>query len=235
MIIIPAIDLRDGKCVRLTQGQFDQEIIYGDNPVEVAKQWEWQGAKFLHLVDLDAALVGTSQNGEVIKEIVDAIDIPVQVGGGIRTLGNIEDMFEIGVDRVILGTSALTEKEFLIEALEKYQEKIVVSIDAKDGLVALKGWTEVSNVKALDFAKELEEMGIKTIIYTDIAKDGMLLGPNFKELQVLKDNLSLDIIASGGISSTENLLKLKELDVAGAIIGKALYTGDIQLEDLKGV
>lgn len=235
MIIIPAIDLRDGKCVRLTQGQFDQEIIYGDDPVEVAKQWESQGAKFLHLVDLDATLVGTSQNGEVIKKIINVIDIPVQVGGGIRTLESIEDMFEIEVDRVILGTSALTEKEFLIEALEKYREKIVVSIDAKDGLVALKGWTEVSNVKALDFAKELEEMGIKTIIYTDIAKDGMLSGPNFKELQVLKDNLSMDIIASGGISTKENVLKLKKLNVAGAIIGKALYTGDIQLEDLKGV
>ena len=234
-MIIPAIDLKNGKYVRLTQGKFDQEIIYGDHPVEVAKQWESQGAKFLHLVDLDAALFGISQNREVIEKIISSINIPVQIGGGIRNIEAIEKMVQVGADKVILGTSALKEREFLKEALKKYGEQIVVSIDAKDGYVALKGWTEISNVKTLNFAKELEELGVKTIVYTDIAKDGMLSGPNFKELKILKDNLSLDIIASGGISTKENVMKLKELDVAGAIIGKALYTGDIRLEELKGV
>lgn len=234
-MIIPAIDLKNGKYVRLTQGKFDQEIIYGDHPVEVAKQWESQGAKFLHLVDLDAALFGISKNREVIEKIISSINIPVQVGGGIRNMEAIEKMVQAGVDKVILGTSALEEREFLKEALKKYGEQIVVSIDAKGGYVALKGWTEISNVKILNFAKELEELGVKTIVYTDIAKDGMLSGPNFKELKILKENLSFNIIASGGISTKENVMKLKELDVAGAIIGKALYTGDIRLEEFKEV
>ncbi|RBP40275.1 1-(5-phosphoribosyl)-5-[(5-phosphoribosylamino)methylideneamino]imidazole-4-carboxamide isomerase [Garciella nitratireducens] len=235
MIIIPAIDLRNGKCVRLTQGQFDQEIIYEDQPIEVAKQWEAQGAKFLHLVDLDGALIGRSQNSDIIEKIVSSITIPVQVGGGIRKIETVAKMFQVGVNRVILGTSALKKKDFLKEVLEKYEEKILVSIDAKNGYVAWKGWTEVSNVKALEFAKELEDLGVKNIIYTDIAKDGMLLGPNFKEIKILKDNLSIDIIASGGISTKEHLIKLKELDVEGAIIGKALYTGDLKLEEIKEV
>ena len=232
MIIIPAIDLRNGKCVRLTQGKFDKETIYGDNPVEVAKKWVAQGAKHLHLVDLDATLTGRSQNSSVIKDIVDSVNVQVQVGGGIRSIESIENMINIGVDKVIIGTSAITEKNFLIQALKTYADKIIVSIDAKDGFVALKGWTEMSNIKAIDLSGEVQELGVKTIVYTDIAKDGMLSGPNFKELKLLKDLLSMNIIAAGGITSNEDVAKLKKLDIAGAIIGKALYTGDINLSEL---
>lgn len=232
MIIIPAIDLRNGKCVRLTQGQFDKEIIYGDDPVEVAKKWAAQGAKYLHLVDLDAALTGISHNSSVIKDIVNSVNIQVQVGGGNRSIESIENMIKIGVDRVIIGTSAITKRDFLVQALKTYGDKIVVSIDAKDGFVALKGWTEISNIKALDSARELEKIGVNTMVYTDIAKDGMLSGPNFKELKILKNNLTINIIASGGITSNKDVAQLKELDVAGAIIGKALYTGNINLSEL---
>lgn len=232
MIIFPAIDLRGGKCVRLQQGEFDKEDIYGENPVEVAQKWERKGAKFLHLVDLDGALKGTSLNGEVIKDIVKTLRIPVQLGGGIRTIEDIERVLNLGVSRVILGTSAVKINGFVEKALSLYKDKIAVSIDAKKGYVAIDGWTKVSDLKALDFAKDLEKMGLKTLIYTDIAKDGMLSGPNFEELESLKKHVSMDIIASGGVSSKEDVEKIRELNLYGAIIGKALYTGNINLEEL---
>ncbi|QEK11914.1 1-(5-phosphoribosyl)-5-[(5-phosphoribosylamino)methylideneamino]imidazole-4-carboxamide isomerase [Crassaminicella thermophila] len=232
MIVFPAIDIRGGKCVRLTQGKFDQENVYSENPVEIALKWEEKGAKYIHLIDLDGALYGISMNRDIIKKIIKSVNIPVQLGGGIRTIYDIENVLKLGVSRVILGTSAVKEEGLVKEALSRFNEQIAVSIDAKNGYVAIDGWTKVSDIKAIDFAKQLEKMGLKTLIYTDIAKDGMLLGPNFEEIERLKENVGINIIASGGISSKENVMKLKKIGVYGAIIGKALYTGDIELEDL---
>ncbi len=232
MIIFPAIDIKDGKCVRLQQGQFDKVNIYAQNPVEVALRWEQKGAKYIHVVDLDGALRGRSINKEVIRDIVRSVNIPVQLGGGIRNLEDISDVLNDGVSRAIIGTSAVKKEGFVKKALESYGDKVVVSIDAKGGHVAIEGWTQTSQIKALDFAKELELAGLKTLVYTDIAKDGMLSGPNFKELENMKNHVNVDVIASGGISSKEHIKKLKELNLYGAIIGKALYTGAIKLEDL---
>lgn len=234
MIIFPAIDIRGGKCVRLEQGMADRETVYGEDPVERAKLWESNGAEFLHVVDLDGAFQGVRQNRDVIKRLVDSVSIPVELGGGIRTLKDIEDVIKLGISRVILGTSVVEEDGFLEKALNKYGEKIAVSIDAKDGYVALNGWTKISDIKANYYAKVLENLGLKTIIYTDISKDGMLKGPNFDELRTLKDIVDMDIIASGGISSIDDINRLKDLEVYGAIIGKALYTGNIKLEEILG-
>ncbi|TCO79372.1 1-(5-phosphoribosyl)-5-[(5-phosphoribosylamino)methylideneamino]imidazole-4-carboxamide isomerase [Marinisporobacter balticus] len=232
MIIFPAIDIRGGKCVRLIQGKFDKEDIYGENPVEIAINWEQQGAKYIHLVDLDGALYGKSVNGDVIKKIIQSVNVPVQLGGGIRKIEDVKNMLHLGVSRVILGTSAVKEDGFVENALEDFQEKIAVSIDAKNGYVAIDGWTKTSDMKAIVFAKKLEKIGLKTLIYTDIAKDGMMSGPNFLELKEMKENVNMQIIASGGISNYENIKKLIDLKLYGAIIGKALYTEDIKLEAL---
>ncbi|MBO8155046.1 MAG: 1-(5-phosphoribosyl)-5-[(5-phosphoribosylamino)methylideneamino]imidazole-4-carboxamide isomerase [Bacillaceae bacterium] len=231
MIIFPAIDIRNGKCVRLKQGQYDQEQVYGD-PVEMAQKWESKGAEYLHLVDLDGALNGTAENLPVIESIVEAVHIPIQVGGGIRSIERVENYIKIGVQRVIIGTQALHNESFIEQAIQDYSFQIAVSIDAKNGLVATDGWTKTSDVKALDFARKLESFGLQTIIYTDIAKDGMLSGPNIKELETINEAVNMNVIASGGISSREDVLKVKELDVYGAIIGKALYTGNIELEEI---
>lgn len=234
MIIFPAIDIRGGKCVRLEQGRADKETVYGEDPIEVAKLWESKGALFLHVVDLDGAINGNRLNRNIIRSIVDSVDIPVQLGGGIRTIDDIEDVFDSGVGRVILGTSVVEKEGFLEEALEKYGDKIAVSIDAKDGFIATKGWTKISDIKANYYAKALENLGLKTLIYTDISKDGMLSGPNFMELKALKESVDMNIIASGGISSFSDISTLKSLKIYGAIIGKALYSGNITLEEILG-
>lgn len=233
MLIYPAIDIRDGKCVRLTQGAFDAEKIYFDNPYEVAKLWEEKGARILHIIDLDGALGGESKNLDAIQKIVETVDIPIQVGGGIRSIKAIERLMDIGVDRIILGTKALEDRDIVIEALRLYGEKVIIGIDAKDGYVAIEGWTKTSQTKALDFAKEMEALGVRTIIYTDIAKDGMLQGPNFKSTKELNDNVDIDIIASGGVASMNDLEILAQIGVAGAIVGKALYEGRIDLAQIK--
>lgn len=227
MLIYPAIDIRDGRCVMLTQGKFDQEKIYYENPEEVAGMWQEKGAKFLHIVDLDGALEGRSKNIRVIEKIIKEVDIPIQVGGGIRSLAAIRALIDIGVNRVIIGTKAIQDGEMLREAVNTYREKIVVAIDAKDGYVAVDGWTKTSTVDAIDFAKKMEMVGVKTIIYTDIAMDGMLRGPNFEGIKKMKEAISVDLIASGGVSSMEDLQKLSEIGVSGAIVGKALYEGKI--------
>ncbi|MCU9613790.1 1-(5-phosphoribosyl)-5-[(5-phosphoribosylamino)methylideneamino]imidazole-4-carboxamide isomerase [Caldibacillus lycopersici] len=229
MILFPAIDIRNGKCVRLIQGDYGKEAVYGD-PLEMAKKWATTGAQFLHIVDLDGALIGTSQNLEIIEAIVQVVDIPVQVGGGIRSLEQIERLLAIGVKRVILGSAALGNEELLTEALKRYSESIAVSIDAKNGFVATDGWTKTSTETAVSFAKKLEEKGLQTIIYTDIAKDGMLAGPNFAELDVMNNATKMNVIASGGVSTTQDLAKLEQLQMYGAIIGKALYTGQLDLQ-----
>jgi phosphoribosylformimino-5-aminoimidazole carboxamide ribotide isomerase len=229
MILFPAIDIRNGQCVRLIQGDYDKQTTFGD-PVLIAKKWAELGAEYLHIVDLDGALVGKTRNFKTIEEILQVIDIPVQVGGGIRNIDRIESLLSIGVSRVILGSAALQSKKFLDEVVTKFNEKIVVSVDTKNGFVATDGWTKTSKVRALDFTKQLEEKGVQTIIYTDIAKDGMLQGPNFIELERINQQTTMDVIASGGITSLEDLKKLASSNMYGAIIGKALYTDKINLE-----
>ncbi|NYF25331.1 1-(5-phosphoribosyl)-5-[(5-phosphoribosylamino)methylideneamino]imidazole-4-carboxamide isomerase [Sporosarcina sp. JAI121] len=234
MILFPAIDIRDGKCVRLIQGDYNQEIIYNDSPTAMAKEWEKQGAEYIHVVDLDGAKTGNSLNRDAIQAIAKSVSIPVQVGGGIRTMEIIDAHIEAGVSRVIIGTAAIQDKPFLKEAVEKYGEKIAVSIDARKGFVATDGWTETSDVSAVDLLRELEAVGVKTVIYTDIMKDGMMQGPNFHELEMMDKASSIDIVASGGVSTEEDIVQLKELDLYGAIIGKALYDGKLSLEKILG-
>ncbi|MFZ7119417.1 MAG: 1-(5-phosphoribosyl)-5-[(5-phosphoribosylamino)methylideneamino]imidazole-4-carboxamide isomerase [Eubacteriaceae bacterium] len=232
MLVIPAIDIKDGKCVRLTQGNFNKETIYFEDPLEVAKMWENNGAKYLHLVDLDGALKGEDINYEIISKITKNLNIPVQVGGGIRNRDRADKYLSVGVNRIILGTSAVNNYDLVKDLCNSYPEKIAVSIDAKDELVAIKGWVETSNIKALDFAKDLENLGVSTIIYTDISKDGMMSGPNYEALCSLKEHVNTNIIASGGIANIGHIRKLESLNLYGAITGKALYEGTLTIEEI---
>lgn len=232
MRIYPAIDIKDGNCVRLFKGRFDDVTVYGTDPVAVAKRWEEAGAEYIHVVDLDGALKGRGVNSQVIKDICKSVNVPVQTGGGIRTMEDIEFMLSLGVARVIIGTSAVRDKEFVKKAVKKYGDKIVIGIDAKDSMVAIEGWEEVSTYKALDFAKEMEKIGVKTIVYTDIATDGTLKGPNIEAMIEMSENLNIDVIASGGVGNEEHLLSLAKTKVEGAIVGKALYTGNVELKSI---
>lgn len=234
MIIFPAIDLKDGKCVRLVQGDYKQKQVFSDNPIETALKWQSQGAEYLHLVDLGGALTGIPENKNVIKNIVKALAIPLQVGGGIRSMTYADELISMGVARIILGTSALADDQFMRKVLEKYHDQVAVSLDAKNGFVAIKGWTEISSVKASDLAISLKAFGLTTIVYTDIAKDGMMLGPNFQELSGMQIKTGLNIIASGGVATISDVERIREMNVYGIIIGKALYTGDISLLELNG-
>ncbi|KAA0966942.1 1-(5-phosphoribosyl)-5-[(5-phosphoribosylamino)methylideneamino]imidazole-4-carboxamide isomerase [Sporosarcina sp. ANT_H38] len=234
MILFPAIDIRDGKCVRLIQGDYDQEIIYNDSPTAMAKEWEKQGAEYIHVVDLDGAKTGNSLNREAIQAIAMSVSIPVQVGGGIRTMEIIDGHIASGVSRVIIGTAAIQDKPLLKQAVEKYGDKIAVSIDARKGFVATDGWTKTSDVLAVDLLSELEILGVKTVVYTDIMKDGMMQGPNFHELEIMDKASTIDIIASGGVSTVEDIVQLREVELYGAIIGKALYEGKISLKKVLG-
>ncbi len=234
MILFPAIDIRDGKCVRLIQGDYTQEIIYNDSPTNMAKEWQKQGAEYIHVVDLDGAKTGNSANKQAIEAIAKAVSVPVQVGGGIRSMDIVDSHIANGVARVIIGTAAIQDPEFLKAAVKKHGDKIAVSIDARNGLVATDGWTETSDVKAVDLLQDLVKIGVKTVVYTDIMKDGMMQGPNFEELKTMDDASSIDIIASGGVSTEEDIKKLAAEDMYGAIIGKALYEGNLSLEKLLG-
>ncbi|WP_080875414.1 1-(5-phosphoribosyl)-5-[(5-phosphoribosylamino)methylideneamino]imidazole-4-carboxamide isomerase [Oceanobacillus timonensis] len=232
MIIFPAIDVKDGNCVRLKQGDYNQQTTYNDSPVETAIKWQEAGGTFLHMVDLDGAKTGEAKNQEVILQAIQALSIPVEVGGGIRSLDTIKEYVDGGAARVILGTSAITDWAMLSEAIRLYGDKIAVSLDARNGYIATDGWTKNSDKKAADLAKELEAAGLTTIVYTDILKDGMLRGPNLEELQAMQEATNMNIIASGGVSRKEDVTNLQELDLYGAIIGKALYDGSLQLEDV---
>ncbi|MYF99870.1 1-(5-phosphoribosyl)-5-[(5-phosphoribosylamino)methylideneamino]imidazole-4-carboxamide isomerase [Candidatus Poribacteria bacterium] len=229
MQILPAIDLRGGKCVNLVQGIAEQETVFSDSPVEMAKRWQTEGAEYLHLVDLDGAFQGESANLHIVSEIVDVLDIPVQLGGGIRSMGQIEAVLSLGVHRVILGTAALKQSELVKQACEKHGEHIAVGIDANDGMVATHGWLEVSQKSAVDFAIEMAE--VQTIIYTDIKSDGMLKGPNVEATKDIIEAISANVIASGGVTSLSDIKALKNIGASGAIIGRALYTGDLTLSD----
>ena len=232
MIILPAIDLRNGKCVRLHQGDFAQETIYGADPLAVAEEWAASGAKRLHLVDLDGAVSGVPVHQELILKIATTLKIPIEVGGGIRNLETIHTYLEQGVAKVILGSVAISEPELVREACRLYPEQIIVGIDAKDGLVAVKGWVDLETKTAVELAQELSELGITEIIYTDISRDGTLSGPNIPALTEMIRESGLQVIASGGISSLEDLLALKQLqlpELTGVITGKALYDRRIDL------
>lgn len=229
MEIFPAIDLRDGQAVRLFQGDYDQMTVYSKNPVDVAKQFKAKGAKNLHLVDLDGAKDGHLVNFQSIKEIVSNAGLFVEVGGGIRDEERICQYLDLGVGRVILGTIAVKDPEFLEKMVCKYKEKIAVGVDVKDGFVAINGWKEVTEEKGMDFCQRMAKIGVKTVIYTDISRDGGLKGTNLKAYEELSKIKDLDIIASGGISFESEIIALKET-VQGAILGKALYDGLFDLE-----
>ncbi|RUT31954.1 1-(5-phosphoribosyl)-5-[(5-phosphoribosylamino)methylideneamino]imidazole-4-carboxamide isomerase [Paenibacillus zeisoli] len=231
-IIYPAIDIRDGKCVRLVQGDYARETIYNDNPVEVAKSWEAQGGEFIHLVDLDGAKAGHPVNDALIGEIARSVQVPVQVGGGIRTVSDVERLLGLGVSRLIIGTAAIEDREFTESVLGQYGDKVAIGIDARNGLVATRGWLETSEVQAEVLAKELAAKGAETFIFTDISRDGMMQGPNVEAIRALAEASGKTVIASGGVTVQEDLIKLAAhagQGVGGAIVGKALYTGSVDL------
>lgn len=232
MLIIPAVDIRDGRCVRLVHGELDKETIYHDNPVEAALRWEAEGAGRIHLVDLDGAFKGGMKNAAVIERIARAVNVPVQVGGGIRDEATAADLLNRGVSRVILGTVAVTDPEVVAALCDRFPGQVMVGIDARNGKVAIRGWVEEAEQKAVDLALQMDGLGVKEIIYTDIHRDGTLQGPNLDALREMAGTVPLQVIASGGVSSLqdiENLLMLEPLGVNGVIMGQALYTGRVDL------
>ena len=230
MILYPAIDLVGGKAVRLFKGDYAQMTVYSDDPVSVAKDFQKAGATRMHLVDLEAAKSGVPENAETIRAIAENTDLFLEVGGGIRTMQTLEAYLRLGVDRAILGTAAVTDPQFLREAVEKYGERVAVGVDLKDGYVAIKGWTETSDLTAESFFAKMEALGVKTVICTDISRDGAMKGTNRALYRELSEKFSIDLIASGGVSSIGDIADLKEMGLHGAIIGKAYYTGAIDLK-----
>ena len=234
MIVIPAIDLKDGKCVRLEQGEMHRDTVFSDNPAEQALKWQQAGAELIHLVDLDGAFAGEPRNRGAIEAIIKAISIPAQLGGGIRDIATIEAYLSLGLSRVIIGTAAQRNPELVLEACQKFPGRIVVGIDAKNGMVAVQGWAEVTGITAVDLARKFEDCGVSAIIYTDISRDGMMAGPNIEATKSLAEAISIPVIASGGLSSLDdirNLMAIEQSGVSGAITGKAIYTGAIDLKE----
>lgn len=232
--LYPAIDIRGGKCVRLVQGDYDQETVYHDRPVEAALAWAQQGGKWIHLVDLDGAKAGHPVNHELIGEIARSVGVPVQTGGGLRSVSDVEKLLKLGVSRVIIGTAAIEDRPFVEQVLRDYGEQAAIGIDARNGYVATRGWLETSEVKAEDLAVQLAELGARTFIFTDISRDGMMQGPNVEAIVRLAQVSGQSVIASGGVSRYEDLDRLAAHageGVSGAIIGKALYTGSIKLAE----
>lgn len=234
MLVIPAIDIKDGKVVRLTQGRFNEITIYSSDPVDTAEKWAAAGATLLHVVDLDGAEKGEIKNLDTIVQIAKSVSVPVQMGGGIRRKEDIAKLLDSGIARVILGTKVIEDRVFFREILGLWSDKIAVSLDCSRGIVTQKGWTSVSNLKATEFAKELQMMGLKNLIYTDISRDGMLMGPNINSIREMLKAVKIPLIASGGISELEDIINLKRLEpdgLAGVIVGKALYERRLYLKD----
>ena len=232
MQLYPAIDMKNGQCVRLKQGEFKEVTVYSDTPEQVALFWQEQGATYLHLVDLDGALAGYSVNEPVIQKIVSSVSIPVEIGGGIRSREAVVRMLQAGVARVIIGTKAVEQPSFIGELVKEFgPEKIVVGVDARDGYAAVEGWEKVSSLTALDLCLQMKAMGVRHIVYTDISRDGMLSGPNLAHTKKLTEETGMAIIASGGVSSMEDLKALSQAGIQGAIIGKALYEKKINLKE----
>lgn len=234
MIIIPAVDIKEGRCVRLLQGRMDAETVFSDDPAAMAGQWEAQGAEMLHVVDLNGAIEKSPRNLPVIQRIVDSLRIPVQVGGGIRDMETIARYVEIGVSKVVIGTEAIRNPQLVRQACRDYPGRIVVGIDARKGMVAIEGWTETTDVRAVDLARQFEDYGVAAINFTDIHRDGMQTGPNIEETRQLAEAVRIPIVASGGVSTLEdikNLLPLAGSGVIGVITGKALYSGTLNLRE----
>jgi phosphoribosylformimino-5-aminoimidazole carboxamide ribotide isomerase len=230
--IIPAIDLLDGKCVRLKQGRYDAETVYSNDPLAMAKRWQAEGGKRLHVVDLDGARTGIPKNIEIIKSIAKELDIPVQAGGGIRNFELIKELVAFGVDRVIIGTTAVNNPNMLGRFCKEFGEHVAVAIDARDGKAATDGWTKVSKKDTLTLAREAIDLGVKRFIYTDISRDGMLTGPNCEGIRKFISAVNVAVIASGGVSTKEDIEKLKETGAEGCIVGKALYEGKVSLTEI---
>ncbi|HHW70667.1 MAG TPA: 1-(5-phosphoribosyl)-5-[(5-phosphoribosylamino)methylideneamino]imidazole-4-carboxamide isomerase [Clostridiales bacterium] len=233
MIIYPAVDIKNGNCVMLQQGKPESKTIYGNDPVEIALKWQNEGAEYIHIVDLDGAIYGEDRgNLSIIEDIREKLTIPIQVGGGVRDTDKIAYLLdEVGIDRVIVGTLAIEAEDIVADMAKRYPGKIAVSIDAKNGLVAIKGWTEGSTIDAIELCSRIENMGIDTVIYTDITRDGMLKGPNIEFSKKLIETTDLDVIISGGITSIADIRDIANIGAAGAIIGKGLYSGQVNLID----
>lgn len=231
MIIIPAIDIIGGKAVRLYQGDYDKKEFVGSNIFDIAKKFEEDGAKYIHLVDLDGAKSGRIINKKTIIKIAKELKIPIEVGGGIRNYNDIEELINHGVSRIILGTVALEDEKFVSEAIKKFGSKIAVGVDCKNGYICTNGWFKESNVKYIDFSKRMKKIGVENIILTDISKDGTLTGVNTYMIKELKENVDINITASGGVRDYNDIRRLKDLDIYGVIVGKALYSGNIELSE----
>jgi len=235
MLILPAIDIRNGKCVRLQQGDYGKETIYGDSPVEMAKHWEGQGAEFLHLVDLDGAKDGHATNFAIVSNIAESLNIPVEIGGGIRNEETVQRYLDAGVNRLIIGTLALKEADWFREMCQKFPHQLVLGIDGRNGLVATEGWLETSQTLATDLAKKYIDLPLSALVYTDIAKDGMLAGPNIAEMESMRRTVPFPLIVSGGIASLDDIRRLAQNGFQACIIGKALYENKFQLPDALAV
>ena len=231
MIIFPAIDLYDKKAVRLFKGDYNQMTVYSKNPLEVAKGFKTAGAEYIHMVDLEGAKDGTTPNFDIVASVAKESGLKVEIGGGIRSEETVKKYIDAGVMRVILGTAALNDRQFLESVCKKYGDKIAVGADLKDGQVAVKGWLETSNVSGMDFLAQMESLGVKTVICTDISRDGAMRGTNRELYRELSEKFSMDIVASGGVSTLDDIKALREMNLYGAIVGKAIYTGDIDLSE----
>lgn len=232
--IIPAIDLLDGKCVRLRQGRFDQVTVFSDDPVEMARKWEAEGAARLHLVDLDGSRKGAPQEARTVEAICKAVKIPTELGGGIRSLDSARQMLDVGVGRVIVGTSAALDSDLAQQVFSELGEQAILGVDAREGLVAIKGWEETTSEGAVEFARRMQALGARRVIYTDVSRDGMLQGANVDAMRAMAQALEIPVIASGGVSTVDDIVALKALEadgIEGAILGKALYAGTLSLAD----
>lgn len=231
MLILPAIDLYDKKAVRLYKGDYNEMTVYSNNPIEIARKFQECGATFIHMVDLEGAKNGTTPNIDEVRKVVDYTNLKVEIGGGIRDEETVQKYIDLGVERVILGTAAVTDDEFLRKMVSKYKEAIAVGVDLKDGYVAIKGWTEKSQLTTNEFFAHLSDIGVKTVICTDISKDGAMQGTNRELYKELSEKYTMDIVASGGVSSIEDIKALREMNLYGAILGKAYYVGAVDLKE----
>ena len=231
MEIIPAVDIRDGKCVRLAQGDYARETVFGDDPIAMARQWAAQGATRIHVVDLDGARSGVASNAPIVQAIARSVSVPVQTGGGMRSMDVLRSMLDAGLDRVVLGTAAVKDPAFLAEAIAFAGDRLIVSVDAREGRVALEGWTEATDLDSLAFVQQLAAQGVVRVVYTDILRDGVTDGPNLEMYQRLVAQTSVRIISAGGVTSVDDLRRLAACGIEGAIVGRAIYTGDVRLPE----
>ncbi|PKN83009.1 MAG: 1-(5-phosphoribosyl)-5-[(5-phosphoribosylamino)methylideneamino]imidazole-4-carboxamide isomerase [Chloroflexi bacterium HGW-Chloroflexi-9] len=231
MEIIPAVDIRDGKCVRLAQGDYARETVFGDDPLAMARQWAAQGATRIHVVDLDGARSGVASNAPIVQAIARGVSVPVQTGGGMRSMDALRSMLDAGLDRVVLGTAAVKDPAFLAEAIAYAGDRLIVSVDAREGRVALEGWTEATDLDSLAFVQQLAAQGVVRVVYTDILRDGVTDGPNLEMYQRLVAQTSVRIISAGGVTSVDDLRHLAGCGIEGAIVGRAIYTGDVRLPE----